>query len=85
MYAYNREQFFDTDLIVEQDVKAPGTEDVTARVKYKSCNKVDWIDIFEGSDDIPQINLGKEQSEQDNCYEYCKYFCQKLRVHVFPN
>ena len=66
-------------------MKAPGTEQVTARVKNKSGNEVYWIDVFEGCNDIPKINLGKEQSEQNNGYEYCQYFCQRFRVHDFPD
>lgn len=74
MHALNMEQVFDADFFFEQDMKAPGTEEVTARVKNESGNEVDWTDIFEGCDDIPHINLGKEQRKQDNCYEGCNYF-----------
>jgi hypothetical protein len=48
MDALNMEQVFDADLLVEQDMEAPSTEEVTARVKNKSGNEVDWINVFEG-------------------------------------
>lgn len=85
MNAFDMEQVFETNLIIKQDLKSPCSEDITARVEHKSGDEVDWIDIFEGCDDIPQINLGKEQSEQDNGYEDRKYFCQKFIVHDFPD
>ena len=62
------EQVFNADFFVEQDVKAPGTEDVTACVKNKSSNEIDRIAVFEGCDDIPNINLGTEQNKQNNSY-----------------
>ena len=79
------EQVFDADLLVEQDVKAPGTEEVTARVKNKSGNEVDRINVLEGCNDIPQINLGEKNSDKNDCNEDCQYFCQMFGVHNFPD
>jgi hypothetical protein len=85
MDALNIEQVFYAYLFVEQNMKTPGTEQVTARIKYKSGNEIDWIDALEGCNNITQINLGKEKSEQNDCYDDGKYFCQKFRVHNFPD
>jgi plastocyanin len=46
MHASDTEQISGDNLLVEQDVKAPGTEEVPARVKNKPGNTVDWIDVF---------------------------------------
>jgi hypothetical protein len=77
------EQVFDTDLLVEHDMKTPCPKEVTRRVKNKSGNKVDRIDVFEGIKNITQINLGKKESEQNNSYNDCEYFCQEFRAHDF--
>ncbi len=75
------EQVFNPNFFIEQDVKPPWTEYVRSRIKDKSCNKENRIDVFQGCDDIPQTDLGKEQSEKNNSYENCKIFCQTFIVH----
>lgn len=52
MEAPNIEQVFDADLFVEQDVKAPGTENVTAQVKNESGKEVNWINIYNSGENI---------------------------------
>ena len=68
-------QVLNTDLFIEQNVKTPCPEEITARVKNKTGNEVNWIYAFKGTDDIPQVNLGKEQCEENNGYEHCDIFC----------
>ena len=81
MDARDGEQVFDTYLFIEQDMKAPGTQDVATCVKNETRDNVDRIDVFEAYYDIPWINLGRKKKEQNNRYENRKYFCQKFRNH----
>jgi hypothetical protein len=59
MHTFNVEQIFDTDFLVEQNMKAPCTEDITAGVEQEPCQQVKRIDILDGGDNITQINLRK--------------------------
>ena len=72
MDAFNVEQVFYPDIFVEQDVKTPWTEYIISGIKDKTCDKVNWLDIFQGCDDIPQTDLGKKQCEKNNRNENCK-------------
>ncbi len=60
MHTFDVKKIFYSHFSVEQDVKSPCTEEITARIKYKPGNDVNRIDILKGGDDITQIDLSKE-------------------------
>jgi len=71
MDAPDAKQVFNTDLPVQKNMKSPGPEKVAAGVKNKPGQEEDRIDIFQGDDNINQINLCKKQCEQYYGYDYC--------------
>jgi hypothetical protein len=57
MHALNMEKIPDTDFLVEQDMKAPRTEEITSCVQQESCQQVKGMDVSESVEYILYRNL----------------------------
>ncbi len=57
MDARDIEQIFDGNLFIQQDVKAPCTEEICTGIEKKAGNKVNRINICKSDEDLLSIDL----------------------------